>query len=354
MLDLIFGPFAVRIVKRLVTPARNPSKNPSSILVIRPGGIGDAVLLVPTIQALKKRYPDAEIDILAEKRNREVFTFCPEIANILTYEKAGDLFSLFRRRYDITIDTEQWYRLSAVVAYLLGSPVRIGFETNIRGELFTDTVGYEENRYEGKSFLNLISSLTGEIGLNWDKPFISVPSAIFEKSKKLLLPLAGRKIAAVFPGGSIPEKLWGAKNFEKLSQRLLNKGYAIMIIGGEKEKKDGDLISKNLAGALNLCGNVSLIETASALKQASLLITGDSGIMHIAFALGVKTLSLFGPGNAKKWAPRGKNYAFISKEIDCSPCTKFGHTSKCRNNMRCMRAIEIEEVYGTVIKMLEG
>lgn len=110
---------------------------PGSFLIIRPGGIGDAVLLIPAIQALKQKYPDAVISVLAEKRNASTFRLCPHIKEIFLYDKPKQLFKAIRGNFDVVVDTEQWHRLSAVVARLSGACVSIGYATNERKKLFS-------------------------------------------------------------------------------------------------------------------------------------------------------------------------------------------------------------------------
>ncbi|OGW02152.1 MAG: hypothetical protein A2Z59_03620 [Nitrospinae bacterium RIFCSPLOWO2_02_39_17] len=89
------------------------------------------------------------------------------------------------------------------------------------------------------------------------------------------------------------------------------------------------------------------------LPKVSLLVTGDSGIMHIACGLGTPTVSLFGPGIENKWAPKGKNHIIINKRLFCSPCTKFGYTPSCPRDAECMRLITVDEVEDAVLKLLK-
>ena len=85
-----------------------------------------------------------------------------------------------------------------------------------------------------------------------------------------------------------------------------------------------------------------------------MLISGDSGVMHMAYAMGTQTLALFGPGNYNKWAFKSDDHVIISKNMDCSPCSVFGHTPSCPENMKCMDMISVDEVYKEALKMLKG
>jgi len=91
-----------------------------------PAGIGDAVLLIPAIEAVRMKFPDARIDILCEKRNADIFILTKMVNKVYLYDRGLELFKCLRNNYDVVIDTEQWHRLSAIVARMTGTPIRIG------------------------------------------------------------------------------------------------------------------------------------------------------------------------------------------------------------------------------------
>lgn len=350
--DRVVGPLVTRVLKKSVS-FQHQLLSPRSILLIRPGGIGDAVLLIPAIEAIKKKHPDAMIDVLAEKRNCGVFSLCPEIRNVYLYDRPKELWKAIRNGYDMVVDTEQWHRLSAVVARLTRAPVSIGFDTNERRKLFTHRIPYSHDDYEAESFLHLIEPVAGKSVYEPDKPFLSVPPELIDKAGACLSSLSGRKIVAIFPGGSIPERRWGPERFCKVAMELAGKGYGIVVVGGKEDVADGAAISEGIQGAINLCGRLSLPETAAVLKEVALLITGDSGVMHIACGLGTRILALFGPGIERKWAPRGSNSVVINKHLDCSPCTRFGYTPKCNKDAECMKLITVDEVFERATELLK-
>jgi len=351
-LDFAIGPVAVNLIKQLAPLRQNRTDNFRSILFIRPGGIGDAVLLTPAIKAIKKKYPEANIDVLAEKRNSGAFSFCPEIRNVYLYDRPKELWKAIRNGYEVVIDTEQWHRMSAVVARLIKALVIIGYATNERRKLFTHQIPYSHDDYEVESFIHLVEPIVGTVCFEADKPFLSIPPGLADKVSLHLMQLSGKKIVAIFPGGSIPERRWGAERFHRVAMELAGKGYVIVVVGGKEDAVDGAAISEGIPGVTNLCGRLSLPETAAVLKESELLITGDSGIMHIGHGLGVRTLALFGPGIERKWAPKGRNCSIINKHLDCSPCTKFGYTPQCRENGKCMKLISVEDVYEKAIELL--
>lgn len=352
-LDAAIGPIMVSVISMLFRPGKSQEESVNSVLFIRPGGIGDAVMLMPAILLLKKQYPDANVSVLAEKRNSAIFSLCPSVDHVYHYDRPKELFKLFRKRYDIIIDTEQWHRLSAVVARLVGASMLLGFDTNDRRRLFTHAIPYSHDDYELESFVHLLAPILGNREVDMEKPFLTIPENLLGRIKTLIDPSSGKQRVVMFPGGSIKERRWGADKFREAAVMLINAGFYVILVGGKEDIPRGKEITGGLSNILNLCGKLSLVETAFVIREASLVITGDSGIMHIAFGLGTPVLALFGPGIEKKWTPRGTHDTVINKNLECSPCTQFGYTSRCKKDAECMKLITVEEVYEKAIEVLE-
>ncbi|HWI41123.1 MAG TPA: glycosyltransferase family 9 protein, partial [Verrucomicrobiae bacterium] len=304
------------------------------ILVLRPGGIGDPVLLVPTLEKLAAIFPRAVIEVLAEKRNAAVFALAPSVSRVLRYDQPSEFASVLRGGYDLVIDTEQSHHLSAVVARLAGGRRCIGYATNGRGKLFTDSVSYRHDQLETESFLRLLTPLVKEgdarsLPARW----LAAPPSARAAVSHLLAVLGESPFVAIFPGASIRERRWGCERFADLVSRLRRTGIRAVVVGGAVDAAEGRRIAA--AGALNLAGKTSLVETAAVLERATLLVSGDSGVLHIGVALGIPTVSLFGPGIQEKWGPRGDNHIVINKRLPCSPCTRFGDTPRCPIAAKC-------------------
>jgi len=349
-MDKGIGTLAIYCIARPV-PAGKPETF-HSILFIRPGGIGDAALLVPAILAFRKIYAGARIAVLAEKRNGAVFRLCPAVDELLLYDRPGDLRKAVRGSYDAVIDTEQWHRLSAVVARITRAPMLIGFGTNEKKRLFTHPVPYSHDAYEADSFSHLLHIFGIATPPETTPPFLTLPPNAAKRGEGLLGKFIAQPFVAIFPGASIPERRWGAYKFRMLVERLYERGIPVVVVGGKEDAFDGDRIVAGEYG-LNLAGKTSLVETAAVIEKSRLLLSGDSGILHIGVGHGKPTVSLFGPGIAKKWAPRGEKHIVINKNLPCSPCTKFGYTPKCPINAKCMADITVDEVVAAVEKLLQ-
>ena len=331
-------------------PARKP-ETLRSILIIRPGGIGDAVLLIPAILAFREKYADASITVLAERRNGAVFSMCPAVDELVYYDHAFDLLKVVLTEFDAVVDTEQWHRLSAVVARATLSPVLSGFGTNERRRLFTDQIPYSHDDYEVTSFLRLFEPLGIVNPSCIPSNYVAVPPNAIEAAKKLLGDVYERPYIVIFPGASIDERRWGWENFRAAGENILLKhNLHLVVVGGSGDVADGDRIVAHLRG-VNLAGKASLAETAAIIDKSLFLISGDSGILHLGVGLGRPTISLFGPGIALKWAPQGEKHLVINKNLDCSPCTSYGNTPKCPSGAGCMADIKVEEVVGAASKL---
>ncbi|HAR41604.1 MAG TPA: lipopolysaccharide heptosyltransferase II [Bdellovibrionales bacterium] len=354
LLDKAIGKPLVLLLGLIKTSNEPSLEDIEQILVIRPGGIGDAVLLLPAIQKLKSLYPKVLIDVLAEKRNAEIFRLSPCVDGLFLYDRPKDLMRIARRSYNVIIDSEQWYRLSAVAARMIRARRRIGFGTNERGRLLSDRIHYSQDTSESQNFMQLLEPLNAtQTQLVARSPVFNIPIGVSNSLKKLVHLDRHKQIVIIFPGSSNEQKRWHVSKFIKIAQKLIGKSCQVIIVGGKSDIPVGEAIAAGAQSSVHYCGRLSLAETAALLKDASLVISGDSGVMHMAAALDKKIVALFGPSNEKKWAPMGENHIVINKHLPCSPCTIFGHTPTCKKGAKCMELITPEEVFGKAVELLE-
>lgn len=349
--DGVIGSLLAWVLPRPKQP-ETPLFHVSSLLLIRPGGIGDAVLLAPAIRRLREIFPKVRIEVLAERRNAGTFALCPGIDRVLCYDKPGELWQALKSRYNVVVDSEQWHRLSAIVTRMIRSQVKIGYGTNERKRLFTHSIGYSHENYEVDSFFELLKPLGIEPPSTVLSPFLTVPAVDQRTADKMLGKLQGKPLITIFPGASIAERCWGNDKFRQLAKRLIDAGCCVVIVGGKEDVASGHAIVAGTC-ALNLAGQTSLCETAGILNRSKLLVSGDSGVLHIGVGLGMPTVSLFGPGVAAKWAPRGNQQVVINHQLLCSPCTRFGTTPPCPIGAKCIQDISVDEVFVAAQKLLK-
>jgi lipopolysaccharide heptosyltransferase II len=329
---------------------------PRRALVIRPGGIGDAVLFLPMLTELRRAWPQAEIDLLVEKRNAGVVRGLGLVDRVLLYDRfPGGLPHALAARYDVVIDTEQYHRASAIVAFLTRAPRRIGFGTNVRRRLLTDALPYDQSVYEARSFLELARRATGREP-RWDpeQPFLPLDPEAVRFAAQALQPLGDRPRVAIHPGASIPERRWPPERYAEVAAQLAAQGVGIAVLGGSEDVKAAAAIAERLAGqpAVNLAGKSTLAQAAAIVAQVDVYVSADTGVLHLAYAVGTRTVHLFGPGVLSKWGPPGHRFRSIAADAPCSPCTVYGYTPPCNQGNVCMLRIEPARVVREVLEQL--
>jgi len=346
-IDRVVGGVVVRF---LPAPSRRPHGALQSILVIRPGGIGDAVHLLPLLQRLRGYFPTARIFVLGERRNVGVFVLSPVNVTVWCYDRPLEFLRSLISQYDVVIDSEQWHCLSAVVARIVRAPVKIGFAGNVRQRLFTDPLPYSQEKYEAEIFLSLLTPLGIPYRSLPPPPWLRIPYNIASEITSLRTKVNGRYLV-LFPGASIAARRWGAERFRLLARAINEIGWQVVVVGGRDDCATAAAICRDGWGH-DFSGQTSLAGTAALIAGADLLVSGDSGLLHIGVALGIPTVSFFGPGIAQKWAPRGEGHSVLNLQLPCSPCTFFGTTPSCKKKLACLSGISVDAVIQAVKKQL--
>jgi ADP-heptose:LPS heptosyltransferase len=340
LLDFLGGGLLARVVWG-VAPVQDFPAGVKNILVIRPGGIGDAIFLLPFLRFIKKD-KDVRLDILCEKRNKAVFeSQSGSCDNIYWYDSAGSLIKVFKNRYDVVIDTEQWHYLSALTAYFLKPKISVGFATRpLRRKLFHQPKEYLQDAYEMENFEKLFASL---LGPDWALRDINGCFIVKEELRSW----AGEQIPAgsvcLALGGSIPIRRFTETQAVAIIEHLLSLDFAVVLLGGRDVLGFGRALKERTKDkkVYNFVGKMSLDQTAALIQKSRLFIGHDSGLMHLACAVGTPVAAIFGPGNRSKWAPKGQEHTVISNNQTCSPCTIFGYTIPiCKNVFPCTLALD--------------
>lgn len=364
-LDATAGYAICKILGRMRHHAGRPELAPTPdfsaiqrLLVIRPGGMGDMLMLLPALQALQRANPEVIIDIVCEKRNAEVLALAGYSRSTLLYDAnpLGCLRRLRQHRYDVVIDTEQFHNFSAVMAWYCGAPVRVGFKINpARLPLYTHLVSYDIDGYEMQQFGRLLEPF--DISLAAE----SLHGILQEATNELpihmpgnIKPLSERgPLIVIAPGSSNPYKHWGATKCAELITRLDADNRSFVLVGGQGDIDAEVLAQTAAARTIDTCGTLDLSQTAAILNAATLYIGCDSGLTHLATALGRPTLALFGPSDSQKWSQQHRTHGVIRKQLPCSPCSIFGYHKLCRN-IPCMGGITVDEVVSAAEALLAG
>lgn len=345
-MDALLGPAACLALSRAqVAPeARTLSDFPpgAPVLVARPGGIGDAALLLPCLSALRAAFPRSPVDVLCESRNAPVFSASGMVRRVLRYDAApvSVLRVLRRGGWAVFCDTEQFHHFSGVMGALARAPVRIGFAVNpARLGLYSRTVPYDSAGPESEQFARVFSSAAGR---RLDLP----PLRGILPAEKLPPPPPGLppRFVAIHVGGSSPRKRWGADNWGKLAAAIRrDTGMPAVFVGGMADAPTGGLVGDAGGPPLDFCGKLPLAQTVSVLARASAMVGPDSGLAHLAVAVGTPVVVLFGPGDPAKWGPPPDAGVVLRAGLPCSPCSIYGTMKPCRRAW-CMEGIAPDQV----------
>ena len=341
----------------LLPAKRRPKPEASAIrniLIIRPGGIGDAVFILPGLRSIKKRYPDLKVDILCERRNSVVFSSQgPLCDRVYRYDEPAELIAVFRNHYEAVFDTEQWHYLSALTAYFSRAKYAIGFGSRpLRKKLFDASVSYDINGYELDSFRELFLSLfsLGE-GLSLANSF--------HASADQLPSVAGdvaAKSVSFSPVASLPQKQLNFDQTVAVIEFFLELDYQVILLAGKDHRALSEDVSRKIGDGrlVNLTGQTSLPGAAAIIARTKLFVGTDSGLLHLACAVGVPTISVFGSSNWRKWGPRGPKDIVLTDNVPCSPCTHFSYSlPTCKGTYYCMKEFNVRKIMDAVQRNLE-
>ncbi len=343
------------------------------ILVMRYRFIGDTVLTVPFLRNLRRAEPQAFIAWMVAPVSSGVVQGIPYVDEMIywdpvtihadsrgahgTFAAKWEFVRNLRKKHFDKIYVLKRSLSSAVLAFLSGTPERIGFDTEGRGILLTKRVPYRNDQHEVVNFLDVLRADGVDIEDDflelWTKPEEeqSVAAILAEKG----VPPSSR-IAVIHPFSAVTQRSWPLENFAELALRIKREaGYVPVLVGGPA---DADLLRKAMPlftdGIIDLVGKCSLRETIALLKRSTLFVGNDSGIMHLAAASGTPLVALFGPQSPVKFGPWSTKARVIYKGLQCSPCRqKF--FSECKPSPRqrpeCMETISVEEVYRESMKV---
>jgi predicted lipopolysaccharide heptosyltransferase III len=323
------------------------------ILIINLAFIGDVLLSTPVARALRRAYPEAKIDMLVIPLAAEIAKGNPYVNDVFVYDKKGkhkkigELFKLIgqirKQYYDMAIATNFASR-GAMLAWACGIRYRLGYDIQHGGLFLTHAVRAVRlaNRHEAENYLDVLEPL----GISLEDTSLALqidPGDSKALHEKVTID-QGKPTVVICPIGSYPQKSWTISGFAELI-RSITPACNCFLIGA---KSDADKLKKINSAAGNsavvLAGTLSLGEVAALLAEARLLVTVDTGPMHIADAVGTPVVALFGPTDPQIWGPRGANATVLRHVVPCTPC--WGKT-ECAQ-VECMTGISIQQVLSAV------
>lgn len=337
----------------------------NTILVVNVNWVGDVIFSTPIFKALRKKYPKALICCLAVPRVKAILEACPAIDETIVYDERGIhqsplgklrlILALRRKHFDIAFLLHRsWTR--ALLVYLAGIPERVGYDTKKRGWMLTHKVEpLSEQGHRCDHYINVIKSYGVSVEDRCCELTVS-PQAKAEVERMLMQQDVTDKdfCIVVNAGGNWDLKRWPKENFARLIHRLVKELKAKVVIPGAM--KDVAL-AEEIAGLskvspIVLAGKTNLTLLIALMQRANLVVSSDSGPLHIANCVGTKTIGLFGPTRPEVTGPRERAKALIlQKDVTCNlePC----YNLDCPDNV-CMQAVTVDDCMEAVWQMMEA
>ena len=347
--------------------------NYKKALVINLGGIGDLVISTAFFRNFKSSFPECHVTALISKRGAELVEGLHYIDEVIAYDLQDAnlkdllfsprkflksilfLLKLRKKRYDISVNLLPLTSLQsaikmAAVFFMLGAKIRGGRDTEGLGWFYQikvkEPLSFE--KYDVELQGELLEKIGGKfIDNSLDLPIPPEDELFIEKQLLKNGIKSGRALIVVNPGSNWPSRRWPVENFIETVKGLKSKTDASFIVtGSASEIPLAEMIQKGAGDVLVLVGKTTLHQLAALLKHSSLFITNDTGPMHLAIAIGVPVVTIFGPGHYKRFFPPDRE-GIVRKEFKCSPCVK----KEC-DDMGCLKAITPEEVIEKALWLL--
>ncbi|AEE13780.1 glycosyl transferase family 9 [Thermodesulfobium narugense DSM 14796] len=295
-------------------------------------------MTLPVFFEIGKLFPKAQFDILVGERSKEMFSALPNVGEVFLYTsenrgikgKIPLIKAISKKRYDLVIDLRH-----SILPIFVRSRQKIftTFKPKIPGIHATEE--HLRNVFN-KGAENFMFDYSDKIII--DKKTIIKFGDVFDK----ILGSVG-----IVPGATWQPKAYGIEGFVKVAKMLKSNDLNLVLLGSSEERDLCDKISKEV-DSLNLCGKTNLVELFYIIKNLSVLVTNDSGPMHIASLLNIPTVALFGPSDERRYRPWGKKYRLLMHKEICRKCLY----QRCDKGGECMNLITPDEIVDATIDLL--
>ena len=350
------------------SPLQKPSLIPKRILVIRVDRLGDVILSTPVVQALRQQYPHAFIAMMVRPACEDVVKGNPYLNEVILYEKEGRHRSIWgtirfsrtlrRHAFDTAVVLHPSNR-SHWIPWLAGIPIRIGYDRKT-GWLLTHRLPHhkqEGSKHESIYTLELLQPL-GITSPPSPRPVVPIQPRANQRVEMLLAERGVRpeeRLVAMHPSASCISKRWMPERFAQVADRLIvEQGVRICLVAGEADAMYAHQVAQAMRQeVVDFADELSVAELAALLRRCRLLISNDSGPVHVAAAVGTPVVDIFGRNqrglSPMRWGPVGEGHVILHKEVGCVTC--LAHN--CDIEFLCLTSLGVEEVYLAAVSVLQ-
>lgn len=323
------------------------------ILLVKPSSLGDIVHAMPTCAALRRAYPKARLTWLVKRQWAGLVERIEGVDKVWPVEPTftgwlSQVAPLRAEHFDLVVDLQGLFR-SAAIGWLSGSPVHAGFANGREGSpwFYSIRVPIPQLEMHAVDRYLFVAKAVGAVAFGTPKFSFRIPQADHEAVDRLLSRsgvAAGASWVAMNVSARWPTKRWPIASFAEVADRLQQEGFGrVVLIGGPDERAEVAAVRGLMkTPAIDLAGATTVGLLPALLSKASMLITNDSGPMHVAAATGTPVVALFSPTSALLTGPYGAGHSVLTSNVPCRPC--FSRT--CRNALRleCLQAVSPEQV----------
>lgn len=326
------------------------------ILVRAVNWVGDTILTYPAVQRLKTRFPRSHLAILVRDNLVDLWKTFPSVDEVIPFKQKRGWsslgedrrlgLSLGKKKFDLAVIFPRSFR-SAFQIYLAGIPIRIGYRGEGRSFFLNRGIPRaEENLHVHRiQYYQKVIDAFGE-EKDWYPPRIFLRDedrSLAQNELSEMGLLDGRPLIGMNPGATYGlAKCWYPDRFGELGKRLVQKWKASALLFGKAEERPStqEILRHMGEGGVDLAGKTDLLHLAAILERCQLLVTNDTGTMHVAAAVGTPVVAIFGPTDPITTGPWGEGHIVVRKEASCSPCLK----RICPTDHHCMNNITVDEV----------
>jgi len=361
VIDRHVGRFLVGLLK--IVKRKNSLYKARKILIIKLWAMGDSVVMLPMLEGLRKSFPNSQIDVLVRNRNKDVFIGNKDLNNILLFEFSQYPKILLKfNEYDLVIDAEPYFNLSAILSWYLGK-FSVGFSHGKRAALYDSVTEFSKKQHMVQNYLDMIR----KIGVEYDADRL-VKLAYAEKDRSFANEFLSRNavskkevVIGISPGvaESVKARAWPEDKFAALARRMIDDTKAkILIIDSKDNQALVERIISKTDSKYRLMKAIGLTKKQffALVDRCNLFVSNDAGAMHVAAAQGVKTIGLFGPNTPVLWAPYGKGNITIYRPPRSGPfienMTGYMPDKLTPEQANCMDQITVDEVFNAVKRLM--
>jgi ADP-heptose:LPS heptosyltransferase len=352
-------------------PGRRAAAPPARILLLRLERIGDLLMSASAIEAVRSLAPTAAIDLVVGSWNVDVARCLRGIDRVETLDApwlargavasapaalARRAWAWRARRYDLAINFEGDIRSHALLA-LAGVPARVGFDMAGGGPLLTRRVEHRPSEHTAINAARLVETAFDTSAPEARVPFrLAVPAAAHARAETLVP--AGQRLVAVHASGGRPIKQWDVDRFAAVAARLgVEHAATIVLTGAPGDEAIVEQLKRALpprVPLVDLSGSADLLTLAAVLERCALLVTGDTGPMHVAAAVGTPIAAVFGPSIPARYAPRGVAHQIVRIDLPCAPCNRIRlPPARCQGHTPdCLAGVTVDAVYEAAAALL--